>query len=200
MVEKVKGIISKRESISPDVDLFQVKLEKNMSFTPGQFAMVYLNSGEKEVRAFSFCSLPDGNIVEFCIKLYKDGRFSPLLFKKQVGDEVEIKGPYGMFGLKETEDPIIFIAGGTGIAPIRSMILSHIKNNGEQQAWLFYRFKNPEDFLFKTELEQISKECEQMHIVPTVSNPDKDWAGNTERVHNIILKYVGSLEHKQIYM
>ncbi len=66
--------------------------------------------------------------------------------------------------------------------------------------WLFYRFKNQEDFLFKEELENCAKENKKFTLVTSVSNPSTTWKGETERVHTIIKKYVSTAENKEIYI
>jgi len=199
MIRKYKGTIVKREKLAPDVDLFSVELEGLMAFQPGQFAMVYVEDDPKEMRAFSLCSLPNGRVVEFCIKLYAGGKFSPKIFQKQVGDVLTVKGPYGLFTLADVNEDIVLIAGGTGIAPIRSMLLEHQRDHKDQMVWLFYRFKNREGFLFRKELERLGRGA-NVKVVPTVSNPDASWDGEVERVHKIIGKYVPDLKKKYVYI
>ncbi len=123
-----KGTLTERKQLSADTSLFVIQLDRPITFIPGQFGMLSILNDQKEMKPFSFCSLPNSSIVEFCVKIYPDGRFSPKLFEKEIGSTVEVKGPFGLFALKESTSDLIFIAAGTGIAPLRSIINFLLQN------------------------------------------------------------------------
>src|SRR3989338_3204221 len=85
------------------------------------------SEGKKIFRAYSVVSTPGNNDIELCIKILDDGRLSSVLDKKNIGDLVGISGPYGFFKY-ENQPNCVFIAAGTGIAPVMGM-LRHIRQN-----------------------------------------------------------------------
>ena len=84
-------------------------------------AVLSLTSGEI-TRAYSLASPPAGGRFGICANLVEDGHFSPWLFAREPGDEIEFKGPYGVFTPRPLESETILVATGTGVAPFRSFL------------------------------------------------------------------------------
>ena len=100
---------------------------KEMVFRAGQHISVGIK-GESNYREYSIYSGENENYLEFLVKEIKSGYFTPRLRKVRVGQQLDINGPYGKFGIakdKETTHKHIFIASGTGVAPFRSMVKSN---------------------------------------------------------------------------
>lgn len=111
---------------------FVIRIErKGIEFTPGQHLVVG-KKGESEFRQYSLYNGTDSNHFEILVKEVEDGIVTPKLKKIKAGDELEINGPMGYFTISENRrknHPIVFIATGTGIAPFKSFIASHIDMN-----------------------------------------------------------------------
>lgn len=170
-------------------DMKQFRFEligpETIDFTPGQYlqllAPVYEGNDEEVYRAYSVASDPlEKNIVELIIKLAPNGICTTYCFKYlKIGDNVKMNGPYGDFRLSETAVPIVFIAGGSGMAPIRC-ILHHMKNTANKRKATYYFGANKVDQLFLLdEMKKFEKELADFRFVPAVASPqDSDnWTG-----------------------
>lgn len=170
-----------------DVISIIIKPQEEFNYIAGQFIMVSIPNLKKDnkviERAFSIASAPHEKYIRLTIKLKQDGVFTKHVFNKlKINDYLNIRGPYGHFILKN-EKEIVLIGGGTGIAPLRSLLLSSIKN--ENKITLIYSTKN--EIIYENELDVLSKNKDiKIKIIKT--NPDKDWIGETERINEEILK------------
>ena len=144
-------------------------------------------------------------MLEFIIRLEPHGKMSEHIAHLNVGDTLNIKGPFGRFGECHIASPteLIFIAGGVGIAPIRSMIQYHVGKRTEEQEnhpalslepstfphtgsqthipklSLYYAFRNPTEYLFREELESLANSGQLTQLITSSSEQDPDWSGNT---------------------
>ena len=124
---------------TPDVDVFKFKAEDGykLKFDPGMFVMLtYSNPDTKEkiTRAFSIASEPEGETVDFFIHMIH-GRITAKLETAQVGSVYYLTGPYGQFKFKPEEDKkVLFIAGGTGLAPFMSMLKTYASSS-QARTW-----------------------------------------------------------------
>ena len=111
------------EQVAKDTGVFRFRISEGevATFTPGQFFLLQVD--EKTHRAYSAASSP-GQLPEFdlLIKYLEGGAASEMLWQAQVGDAMHFRGPLGKFALKHPENKQLFIATGTGLAPIRAMM------------------------------------------------------------------------------
>ncbi len=121
-----------------------------LTFEAGQF--ISLQFTEKAWRAYSIASTPTENLIELIIRIVPNGLGSTILDKSKVGDKFTFKGPFGHFLLSKNKDAnLIFLGTGTGIAPLRSMILME-KNNLNRQMTLLYGGRNTKDIAYLKEM------------------------------------------------
>src|SRR3981189_286790 len=107
-------------------------VDGDLPFRPGQYVDIGI-PGTDESRSFSMANLPsDDGRLEFMIKLYPGGVFSSLLADGalQVGDELDVTGPYGVFTLRDNERPILFIGGGGGVGAVLSPLRPLARTGG----------------------------------------------------------------------
>ena len=166
------------------------ELEK-FDFTPGQFITFDLpiaDKPSKRVRSYSIASWPDGtNVFELVIVLLEGGLGTTYLFNKvDVGSELTLRGPQGVFTLDDEDlsKDIIMICTGTGIAPFRSMA-NHIKihNIPHKNLYLIYGTRKQVDLLYYPEMKKLDEEMENFHYIPTLSR--EQWNGRSGYVHPI---------------
>lgn len=190
--KEYEGTLTAKKKLAPIISLFTISVQdKSFSFAPGQFMMLSMTPDRGLARAFSICSSPGKkNALEFCMKINQNSAVSEKLEQAAIETKVYLKGPFGMFALQPTTKEIVFIAGGTGIAPIRSMIQTLLQQDIKKRIWLFYRFKTQEEYLFKEELESFARQQKNFKLVLSVSNPAPEWRHETERVQSIIAKYI----------
>ena len=187
-------------------DVMQVKLavmgEAPLRFYAGQYINVLLDNGEK--RSFSFATAPHRHdVIELQIRLVKGGRFTTHVFEKmKAGDIVEFEGPLGSFFLRDDSDkPIIFVAGATGFAPVKSM-LEHAFHTGVKRAMVLYWGVRSKKDLYLPDLpRQWAAEHPNFRFVPVLSHPlpDDHWDGRTGLVHEAILEDYPDLSGHQLY-
>ncbi|MBN2621459.1 2Fe-2S iron-sulfur cluster binding domain-containing protein [candidate division WOR-3 bacterium] len=183
-----------------DIKQFNLKLiePSAMKYKPGQYVQVLApanhKSTEEVYRAYSISSDPaDTNRIELIVRRVPDGICTTYLFDylKQ-GDTVRINGPYGHFYLRETDAPIIFIAGGSGIAPIKCM-LHHMKNtNNTRKAVFFFGVRTTKDLFLVDEMEAFEKFLANFTYIPVLSQPEEDagWKGTTGWVTTASAEYL----------
>ena len=116
------------------------------------------------------------------------GVVSSYLFSLKPGDPVTIAGPYGEFYAKDTENEMVFIGGGTGMAPLRSHIfdqLKRIKTNRKLSFWFGVRSKR--DMFYHEEFERLAAEHPNFTYVVALSDPkkDDDWDGPVGFIHQV---------------
>lgn len=162
---------------------------ERFDFTPGQFITFDLPIDEKpakRIRSYSIASWPDGtNTLELVIVLLEGGLGTTYLFNNvDVGSELTLRGPQGVFILKEDhlQKDIFLICTGTGIAPFRSMI-NHIKihNISHNNIYLLFGTRTQKDLLYHEEMKQF--ELEKFHYIPTLSR--EQWNGKMGYVHAV---------------
>ncbi len=192
---------------TPDVDIFKMSAQDGtrLNFEPGMFVMLnYVNSetGEKIARAFSIASAPNSESLDFFVHMVH-GRFTSKLDNAKVGDVYYVSGPYVQFKFNPNSDSkVLFIAGGTGIAPFMSM-LRHIKNiSSGNDVILIYSVRYPNEIIEKEELESLAKEI-KLKTVVTVSRPQPGdgWTGETGHIDaKMISKYASDIKERGVYI
>ncbi len=199
--EYLGSLIAKKQ-IAPNIGLYTLKIDDpTFTFTAGQFMMLSMTPDKGLARAFSICSGPGKrNELEFCIKINNPSVLSEKLEQAQLNTKIYLRGPFGMFTLKPIRKDIVFLAGGTGIAPLRSMLHELVRQKTKVNIWFFYRFKTEEEYLFREELETCAKKQKNLKLIPSVSNPKPTWKGETERIQNIIAKYIKAPEQVDCYL
>jgi propane monooxygenase reductase component len=142
-----------------------------VKFFPGQYMDIRV-PGTDQVRSFSMAntSSRDG-LLEFVIKVYPDGLFSQFLDKElQVGDRLELTGPFGVFTLRDSDAELVFVGGGAGMAPILSLLRSMAERGIHRKATFFYGARTQPDLCFEEELRSIAGKLPNFTYVPALSH------------------------------
>ncbi len=188
-----QGKFIRIEEVNPTVRRYWVEIPEleQIHFKPGQFMTFDLPIHEKRhrrLRSYSIASYPDGsNVLEFVIVLLEGGAGSTYLFNEvELGSELTLRGPLGVFTLPETLDPskeICFICTGTGVAPFRSM-LQDIRNRAipYPPMRLIFGTRYEEGILYREEMEQLTKELTDFNYHITLSRAE-NWDGEKGYVH-----------------
>jgi ferredoxin-NADP reductase len=161
-----KTQLTKKINLAGNVFLFEFSLTepKEINFLAGQYLILSVPSAEKTVsRLYSIASSPwQKKSFELVVELVEGGVGSNYLKNLKIGDKVFFKGPAGIFTLKKTDKNKIFFATGTGIAPIRSMIMESQKSTSDlevkSQNFLFWGLRKKEDVYFLEEFKKIKEE------------------------------------------
>lgn len=184
---------------------FELKAPDRMNFVPGHyvqfFTPAYEESDEEVYRAYSISSDPaEEGIIELIVRLVPNGICTTYLFNHLgVGDPVRINGPYGDFRLSKTEAPIVFVAGGSGMAPIKSMLHQMVNTGSTRHATYFFGVNTLKDLFFVDEMKAFEEKLPNFRFVPVLAMPESGngWKGETGLVTEALdrkLNTAGSYE------
>lgn len=175
---------------------------KCVDFAAGQYINILLEDGQK--RAFSFASAPHDNaLIELHVRLVPGGRFTTRVFESmKVGDEVRFEGPVGRFTLHAGDRPILFVAGATGFAPIKSIVEDAFHRGVQRPMRLYWGVRRPEDLYLRELAERWAREHRNFAFVPVVSEPlpTDAWTGRTGLVHEAMLADIPDLRGHEVYV
>ena len=179
----------KKEEIARETFTFHFEKPASFDFIPGQYVKIALllehpdNRGG--IRLFSMSSSPTEPEIVITNKK-RESAFKQKLISLEPGVQIPMSGPFGVFTLKKEETaPRVFIAGGIGITPFRSMIKYAADTGLSSQITLFTSFHVPEEIVFQNELRDIAKNHQWFTFVETVSHPQGSstpWSGHTGRI------------------
>jgi CDP-4-dehydro-6-deoxyglucose reductase, E3 len=196
------------DRVSDDAMIVRVKLPSNerLLFRAGQYVQFVLKDGSR--RSFSMANAPhDDALIELHIRHTPGGLFTDRLFgitqPIKVRDILRLEGPHGSFFLRdESEKPIVFLASGTGFAPIKSVIEHMIYTGNRRKAVLYWGGRRPKDlYLDHLAKSWAEKYPEQFRYVPVVSEArvEDAWNGRVGFVHRAVMEDLPDLSQHQVY-
>ena len=166
------GEITELNRLSPSTVSLAVEIPNRdeLVFLPGQYVNIAV-PGTEERRSYSFSNAPDDKTLTFLVKLTPGGVMSTYLDERaKVGDQLSFTGPNGSFFLREGLGPALLLAGGTGLAPILS-ILRRMRSNGSRPLHLIYGVNTDEDAVELDTLEHIANELGSLTWDYCVADP-----------------------------
>jgi NAD(P)H-flavin reductase/ferredoxin len=188
---------------APGVMVLHLTLEgeEPLRFYAGQYINVILPYGK---RSFSFATAPHASrTFELQIRHVPGGRFTTHVFETmKVGERIAFEGPLGSFFLREdTEKPIIFVAGATGFAPVKSMVEHALATGMKRQMVLYWGTRTLADMYARDLCDAWAREHANFTFVPVLSDPAPEdrWTGRTGLVHEAILADYPTLAGYQVY-
>ncbi|MEZ5446512.1 MAG: CDP-6-deoxy-delta-3,4-glucoseen reductase, partial [Gammaproteobacteria bacterium] len=201
--QRMHGVVESMERLAPDVIRLWVTLPeaRRLDFTAGQYINILLEDGAK--RAFSFANPPHDNArIELHVRLVPGGRFTTHVFERmRPGDPIEFEGPIGRFTLSESDRPILFIAGATGFAPIKSIVEDAFRRGIRRQMWLYWGVRERKDLYMADLAERWQREHPNFRFVPVLSDAGDDtgWQGRRGLVHEALLADHPDLAGFEVY-
>ena len=185
-----------------DVAILQLRFPAGIRarFKAGQYLRIAMPDGD--TRNFSMANPPhqsDG--AQLHIRRVPGGRFSEgVLATLRPGDQLEVELPYGDFYLRTGSDrPIVCLATGTGIAPLKSMIEDLIKRGNKRPVRLYWGGRRRQDLYLAELAAKWATRVAWFAVTPVLSEPDADWQGATGLVHHAVLKDRSDLSGAQVY-
>ncbi|MGE0406892.1 MAG: ferredoxin--NADP reductase [Candidatus Korobacteraceae bacterium] len=185
---------------------FEVLEVPQFDFVAGQFVSLKAEHDGREItRAYSIASPPDNRHFSLCLNRVPEGFFSNWLCDLAEGSQVRFSGPHGYFTLRNPVRDSIFIATGTGIAPLRGMVrwLLHPENRARHenhQFWLVFGVRWKKDLYYHEEFLQLERENPNFHYIPTLSRENQDWTGPTGYVQEHVRKLAEGREDMDAYI
>ena len=196
--------VEKLEPLTEDVMRMLLKPldTEPIRFHAGQYINIVLE--DRERRAFSFATAPhESDVIELHVKLVPGGAFTTWVFNAmKVGEVLRCEGPLGSFYLREDSDrPIIFVAGSTGFAPVKSMVEYAFHAGLKRPMHLYWGVKSLADMYMKELPERWAREHANFKFIPVLSEPKPEdrWVGRTGTVHEAILQDFPDMAGYEVY-
>ncbi|MDE2365299.1 MAG: CDP-6-deoxy-delta-3,4-glucoseen reductase [Betaproteobacteria bacterium] len=208
---KVKTLpcrVHKMERIAPDVMIIYLKLPTNerLQFLAGQYIDILMKDGKR--RSFSLANAPhDDELLQLHVRNYRGGTFAEHVFTRmKERDILRFEGPLGTFFLREDSDkPIIFVASGTGFAPVKSILehVLHAKNTrvSARKIALYWGNRTKADLYMVNLAESWQRVHDNFTFIPVLSEalPVDNWNGRSGLVHQAVLQDFDDLSEYQVY-
>jgi NAD(P)H-flavin reductase len=199
--------VSRIKDLTHDVREIELRLlnPKEVSFKPGQFVSFEVpkqGSPRPVTRPYSVASQPSRHErIMLLLNLVPGGPGSTYLFSLRDGDGTRFKGPAGTFYLREdpTRD-LLFVATGTGIAPIWSMLLHQFERGTAQAVTLFWGLRSQRDLYYQEELAVLAQTHPKFSFVTALSRPEPGWSGATGRVTKLVEERIASVKNLAVYL
>lgn len=207
-IKKLPCRVAALERVAPDVLVLRVQLPatERFQYLAGQYVDLILKDGKR--RSYSMAAAPHlADQIEFHIRHTPGGVFTDHVFgagatQLKVRDILRFEGPFGTFTIREDSDkPIIFLASGTGFAPIKAMIESQLGRPSSRPMILYWGGRRPFD-LYQAELAHSWESMlPDFRYVPVVSDAlaEDAWQGRTGFVHQAVLDDFSDLSRYQVY-
>ncbi|MBL8525585.1 MAG: cytochrome b N-terminal domain-containing protein [Betaproteobacteria bacterium] len=209
-VRQYTARVTRLEKLAADVMRVCLQVDGGvmLNYHAGQYINIVLDDGAR--RSFSFATAPDieqtaavPGEIELHVRLVEGGRFSTLVFNSmKIGDPVRFEGPLGAFTLREDSDkPIIFVAGATGFAPVKSMLEHAFRRGIKRRMILYWGVRGRGDLYLGGLARQWALDHDNFTFIPVLSepHPDDQWTGRTGLVHEAILADFPDLSAHQVY-
>ncbi len=195
---------------SNDVAILQLQLpaSERFQFLAGQYLEFLLKDNKR--RAYSIASAPhQEGPIELHIRHLPGGLFTDPLFGQGADgksikekDILRFEGPQGSFFLREdTQKPIIFLASGTGFAPIKSILLHIREKKIDREIYFYWGGRRPKDLYMDTLCQEFASTLPRFHYIPVISDalPEDHWTGRTGFVHRAVMADFTDLSAFQVY-
>jgi len=178
-------------------DIIELTLDivtpESITFIPGQYITLKCPAydGKKAVmRPFSIASSSSQkSSIQLNIRLNRSGTCTPWIFDHlQNGQEVRFSGPRGNFHLQNTLRPILFIAGGSGMAPVRSILKTMAENSIDRKVLFFFGALTEGDLFYSEEMAELEKQIEDFTYIPALSNEpsQSSWKGERGLITDVL--------------
>ena len=209
-IREYEGTVESLSDLNHDIKLLRIALPEGeeVNIIPGQYMQIetpkYKKTPEPVYRAYSIATDPlDKTHVDLCIRLVPGGICTTYVFEHMKQDDtIKLNGPYGDFFLSETEKDMVFIAGGSGMAPFLSM-LAHIKNEGiTRNVTYFFGARGRRDLICLDQMKAFEEAIPNFKFVPCLSEPfPKDnWEGKTGLVTDVMKRHCPNLTEMEAYL
>jgi Na+-transporting NADH:ubiquinone oxidoreductase subunit F len=209
-VKEYRTRVERIRDLTHDIKELTLKLiqPEEINFRAGQYIQFqtpeYELSSESVYRAYSCSSNPSRkDAVELEVRLVPNGICTTYVFQyMKEGDEVTINGPYGEFFLRDTERDIVFIAGGSGMAPIKSILSAMAEKGSNRKATYFFGAVSKRDLFLVEEMQELEKKLPNFKYVAALSGPKPEdkWDGETGLITEVLDRHLSSGDNVEAYL
>jgi CDP-4-dehydro-6-deoxyglucose reductase len=189
---------------APDVMILRLRLPANerLHFLAGQYVDILLKDGKR--RSYSMGNPPHSDeFIELHVRNMSHGAFTEYVFDRmKEKDILRFEGPLGTFFLREDSDkPMVFVASGTGFAPVKSVLEHAFFRNIDRQMVLYWGGRRPSDIYMADLAGEWQRDHSNFTFIPVISEPlpEDHWTGRQGFVHHAVMEDFPDLSGYQVY-
>ncbi|MDD5623854.1 MAG: FAD-binding oxidoreductase [Candidatus Peribacteraceae bacterium] len=197
---------TRHKKIATAVFEFALEKPKGFTFQAGQFVLFQVplagNPQDIQPRAFSIAASPEEGELLFVAKIKEGGRAGRWISEAlRVGSAVSFQGPLGAFLLDaKTQKDCLFIATCTGVAPLRSQIVSALTRGDTRRMDLLFGVRSEENMFWKNDFEDLAKRHPNFHVHFALSQPSGAWTGLKGHIQDVLSQAVPDFARRSIYI
>jgi len=209
-VREYRGKVERIRDLTHDIKELRIKLvePEKIKFVSGQYvqleAPAYRDNPAPVFRAYSISSPPHmDDTIELIIRLVPGGICTTWVFELlKEGDDVKLTGPFGEFHLTDADSEMIWIAGGSGMAPFWSMIRQMQHDGAARPCRYFFGAVRRRDVFFLDEMRQLEQELEWFKFLPALSGPEQGaaWDGEIGLITEVVGRHVQGDGEREGYL
>jgi Na+-transporting NADH:ubiquinone oxidoreductase subunit F len=210
LIKEFRARVEGMRNFTDDIKELRLRLidPDTITFKPGQYIQFqvpeYEECPESVYRAYSIASAAhEPSSITLVVTKVPEGLATTFIHEVlREGDEVSLNGPYGEFYLRDSEREIFFVATGSGLAPIMSMLYQMAEEEISRRATLVFGARHKKDLFYVEEIEALKQRIPQLEVIFTLSRPQEEdrWDGEQGRVTNVLEKIILNGESKEAYL
>lgn len=194
-LQRLEAVVETQRRLNLTVCEVRFFVGGGLAFRPGQYVIFQIpTAGGHEIirRSYSIATPPsDERHFEICVRAVAGGHGSNWVHRLRAGSRVMCEGPVGDFTLRETGRDILMVATGTGISPIKSMLLHLLDQRSDRRVRLFFGVRSPQDLFYSDLLRGLEAHYPGFSSNIAMSAPDPaQWAGKPARVTDLVREQV----------
>jgi len=187
------------EKMAPQIIQLLMEPEMPIRYQAGDYIM--LGFQQDDLKPFSIAAAPrkDG-LIECHIRNQADSEWMQKLFATKTGDHLVMEGPKPQMQLKGYNTPILFVAGGTGFAPMKALLDELLRKKSELPIEFFWGARSADDLYMHEELSALATNHANLSYTPVISDDCEHWQGETGLVHEHVLRKHPDLKGYTVYL
>ncbi len=196
----IKATVVSIEDATHDIKILRLRPAKPLSFSPGQYATLQFTP--EHIRPYSMAGLSSDGELEFHVRLVPGGRVSGYVFDQlKVGDAIRASGPLGTAYLRTRhEGPMLCVAGGTGLAPILSIIRGAIAAGMNNPVHLYFGVRSPEDVYGLEQVRALQEALPSLKLEVVVTTDDGNSMHRTGLITEAISQDISDFQGWRAYV
>ncbi len=201
--EERRSTVAGVAQLTPSLWQLRVYLDAAFEYYPGQFAELEVPGRTGMWRAYSIANAGGGGSeLEFLVKRIPEGAFSGQVDTLEVDQPIGLRGPFGTSYLRDGEAPILLVATGSGLAPLRAMLQDAAVRADPRAIHLYYGARTRADLPVEAEIEALRAALPGLDYRPCLSQPTEacGWKGRTSRVTQAIQREVADASPYDAYL
>ena len=202
--------VARMRDLAPDMREVELDLVEpsRMSFRAGQYVQFLRPGTENDpqplYRAYSMASPPSrSSRITLLFQRVQGGACTSYVFESlREGDRVFVNGPFGFFCLRESRRPLVFVAGGSGIAPIRAILLGMAEDRVDRPSAFFFSAHSAADLVYGEDMRALERRIPDFRFIPVLSRPLREnrWDGERGGLPSALSRLLPRLDGHEAYL